>query len=130
MAAKKFYDEDGRLIRFRTKAQELAYILRNKPVKPKPKPKPKPPQYKPPGKKKPPPKAKPRPIKGKPIPGLKPKPGKPSKGKPNFGGYVAKHKDLAEAYKKHKAKGGKGTAAEWGKRHYEKHGKKEKRKLS
>jgi hypothetical protein len=68
---------------------------------------------------------------GKP-PGKKPKPpGKPVKeGKPNFGGYVKSHPDLAAAFKKHKAKGGTGTAASWGKRHYEKHGKKEKRKLS
>ena len=98
----------------------------------KPRPKPKPPQYKPPGKQKPPPKAetKPRPVKGKPIPGLKPKPGKPPKGKPNFGNYVSRHADLAKAFKKHKAKGGTGTAASWGKAHYEKYGKKEKRKLS
>ena len=102
------------------------------PGKPDPKKPKKPPQYQPPGKKPvAPPKheTKPRPIKGKPIPGLKPKPG-PGKGKPNFGGYVKSHPDLAAAFKKHKAKGGTGTAASWGKRHYEKHGKKEKRKLS
>ena len=79
---------------------------------------------------------KPRPP-GKKPPQPKPevkKPGPPPKGtkpgKPNFGGYVSKHKDLAEAYKKHKAKGGAGTKESWGKAHYEKHGKKEKRKLS
>ena len=70
---------------------------------------------------------KPRPPGKKPP---QPKPPVKKPGKPNFGGYVAKHKDLAEAYKKHKAKGGTGTKESWGKAHYEKHGKKEKRKLS
>ena len=71
-------------------------------------------------------KPKPRP---KPTPAKKPNPKiKPKKG--GFGGYVAKYPDLAKAFKKHKDAGGKGTAASWGKSHYEKHGKKEKRKLS
>ena len=99
-----------------------------KPEKPSPKKPKKPPVYKPkpPGKKPPQPKKPPKKYPEIGIPGLKP--GKP--GKPNYGGYVSKHKDLADAYKKHKAKGGTGTAAEWGKKHYDKHGKKEKRKLS
>ena len=96
----------------------------------------KPEPYKPgPGKPEKPRPKKPGPGKPKKRPPIPPKrpvltPGKPPKGKPNFGNYVSKHKDLAEAYKKHKAKGGKGTKESWGKMHYEKHGKKEKRKLS
>ena len=92
---------------------------------PKIKPKPGAPKLKPVGPK---PKPKPRP-KPKPIPPKKPNPKiKPKKG--GFGGYVAKYPDLAKAFAKHKKAGGAGTAASWGKRHYEKHGKKEKRKLS
>ena len=90
---------------------------------------------KPPRKKPGPPPKKP----GKPpqySPGLpKPRPpGKtpvdPPKKGGGFGGYVKKYPDLAAAYKKHKKAGGKSSAAAWGKSHYEKHGKKEKRKLS
>jgi hypothetical protein len=92
-----------------------------KPIKGPKKPGPgKPPKKPGPGKPKPRPPTK--------RPGPAPKGTKP--GKPNFGGYVSRHADLAKAFKKHKAKGGTGTAAEWGKKHYEKYGKKEKRKLS
>ena len=52
----------------------------------------------------------------------------PKKGGGGFGGYVKKHPDLAKAFKRHKAAGGKGTAASWGASHYKKHGKKEGRK--
>jgi len=47
-----------------------------------------------------------------------------------FQEYVMKYPDLMEAYKKHKSKGGKGDIKSWGKLHYERHGKKEGRKLS
>ena len=85
-----------------------------KPEKPRPKKPKKPPVYKP--------RPKPRP---KPTPETK-----PTKGKPNFGGYVSRHADLAKAFEKHKKAGGKGTKESWGKMHYERHGKREKRKLS
>ena len=124
---------------------EWGEIVGPAPKKP-PRKKKKPPVYKP----RPPiPPKKPVPGKPKPRPPIPPKgPGKPPKrpgpaphrpgpppkgtkpGKPNFGGYVSRHADLAKAFKKHKAKGGTGTAASWGKAHYEKYGKKEKRKLS
>ena len=77
---------------------------------------------------KPPGKAPKRPGPAPNRPGPPPKGTKP--GKPNFGGYVKKHPDLAAAFKKHKAKGGTGPASEWGERHYKAHGKREKRKLS
>ena len=131
--------EDTPVYNFHVDKQENyyagSYLVHNKTYPGPKKPSPKKPG---PGPKKPgkPPVKKPKPP-GKPPkrPGPPPKrPGPPPKGtkpgKPNFGGYVSKHKDLAEAYKKHKAKGGTGTAAEWGKKHYDKHGKKEKRKLS
>jgi len=47
-----------------------------------------------------------------------------------FQEYVMKYPDLMEAYKKHKSKGGKGDIKSWGKLHYDRHGKKEGRKLS
>ena len=99
-----------------------------KPEKPRPKKPKKPPVYKP----RPPiPPKKPGPGKPKPRPRPKPTPEtKPTKGKPNFGGYVSRHADLAKAFEKHKKAGGKGTKESWGKMHYERHGKREKRKLS
>ena len=86
---------------------------KKKPGGPKPKPKPKPPGKAP---------VRPRPV----PPGAK----APPKKRGGYGGYVDKYPDLAKAYKKHKKAGGKSSAAAWGKKHYEKHGKKEKRKLS
>ena len=102
-----------------------------KPEKPRPKKPKKPPVYKPrPPVKKPKPPGKPpkRPGPAPHRPGPPPKGTKP--GKPNFGGYVSRHADLAKAFEKHKKAGGKGTKESWGKMHYERHGKREKRKLS
>ena len=141
---RKRYGPGGRLIRppVRKKPGVQTAPIKKKPVKKKPggpQAQPAPPGWKPPKKKptpilgappkkkpgpKPPQHAKPTPVPNKPI---KKKP-PPKKG--GFAGYVKKHPDLAKAYKKHKAAGGKSSAAAWGKRHYEKHGKKEKRKLS
>ena len=152
--ARKRYDAQGKLIRARPVIKKPSIKKTAPPLKKKKKPGT--PQYSAPGgggvetqpttpkKKKPgpqamkkPPKSKPgkpvnarpKPVGPKPTPPKKPNPKvKPKKG--GFGGYVAKYPDLAKAFKKHKAKGGKGTAASWGKSHYERHGKKEKRKLS
>ena len=131
--------EDTPVYNFHVDKQENyyagSYLVHNKTYPGPKKPSPKKPG---PGPKKPgkPPVKKPKPP-GKPPkrPGPPPKrPGPPPKGtkpgKPNFGGYVKKHPDLAAAFKKHKAKGGTGTASEWGERHYKAHGKREKRKLS
>jgi hypothetical protein len=126
--------EDTPVYNFHVDKQENyyagGYLVHNKTY-----PSPKKPPRKKPG---PPPKRPGKP--GKPsigLPGPPRPPGKtpvdakvPPKKGGGFGGYVKKYPDLASAYKKHKAAGGKSSASAWGKRHYEKHGKKERRKLS
>jgi len=62
-----------------------------------------------------------------PTPPTKPNIGPEWSSKNPFEDYVRKYPDLMAAYKKHKSKGGKGDASSWGKLHFDRHGKNEKR---
>jgi hypothetical protein len=64
-----------------------------------------------------------------PSPVFGPPPTGPEVGANPFESYVGSYPDLAAAFKRYKSQGGRGDISDWGKRHYDKYGRNEKRKI-